>query len=266
MLRAFRYAGSKQYLISYINALLPENSEEYTYIEPFLGSGAIFYNLSKDFKHYQLSDMCEYIIALHSCFTRFNYSDYAYMLENIKETYGDIKIDKDAYYKFRNHYNCDTGGFKDLKLFMLANSCINSLLRFGPNGMNQSFGHRHYIVTENDWNAMQSKLREASLVKANYLSLLIDSNTKCFIYLDPPYDTKWVDYSYYYFDSDEYVPWLISISKPNVKIAYSDIDEHWWPKLEQVGWKRVPVKELRNCNPNSSREITMHEYLYTFNI
>lgn len=49
MNRAFRYSGSKQHLVKYINSILPEDSKDYLYLECFLGSGAIFYNLNQNF-------------------------------------------------------------------------------------------------------------------------------------------------------------------------------------------------------------------------
>lgn len=268
---AFRYSGIKNHLINYINSIIPEDTLNWFYVESFLGSGTIFYNLSKQFRWHYLTDLDENIIKLHSCFSKFSYADYQYVLDWVNDTFGNIKEDKEAYYKLRNDYNCDTGIYKDIKLLMLANSCINSMLRFGPNGMNQSFGQRHYIISKECWNEIKRRLEFSTIKNRDYTEtfkmMLNNSHLNWFVFLDPPYVDREMTYNKD-FSRIDYINNLKELTKlkNNIKIVYSDIENIESDELLDIGFNKKDSKILRNTCPSSNKQKTMKEVLYLFNI
>ena len=54
MNRAFRYSGSKQHLIKYLNSILPENSDEYFYLECFQALEQYLYSDIENFESDEL--------------------------------------------------------------------------------------------------------------------------------------------------------------------------------------------------------------------
>jgi len=143
-----RYQGSKDHFVPEFNKLY-EKTNKNIFCELFLGSGAIFINCQDSFDEYILNDNNENIMSIWNAVIKFTYNDFMNVKKFIFDKFGDIKTNKEAYYKFRNWYNENihfSGKTeKGICLYYLANSCINSMLRFGPNGMNQSYGNRLFI-------------------------------------------------------------------------------------------------------------------------
>ena len=260
--RAFRYAGSKKHLVSYVNKLLSDiDTENYTYIEPFLGSGIIYYNLEKDFKDVILNDIDKNIIDLHFCFKQ-PYELYQSSLNFVDFNFGDIKNDKRAYYALRKFYN-ENSSDKYL-LLQLANSCINSMLRFGPNGMNQGFGNRHYRLSEDTWKHLRRKILQAGLYNTDYLAILDTKVTNnCILFLDPPYEERMMPYSLTSYNRRQLIDKILQIKdNDNIIIMYTDIGNSTSDELLHNGFKKICTKLLRNTCPSKSSERTSDEYLY----
>jgi site-specific DNA-adenine methylase len=140
-LKAFKYAGSKEFCIDKINEYIDIYCKDYKrYYELFVGSGSVFYNLI-DNKLSIINDLNFSICYMHNAIKEYTYVEYEHEYNNILKTYGDIKNSKESYYNFRDDFNkrywksiqekrYNEGG---LWLLILSSSCINSMLRFGPN-------------------------------------------------------------------------------------------------------------------------------------
>lgn len=261
--RAFRYAGSKKHLVSYVNKLLSTiDTRQYTYIEPFLGSGMIYYNLEKDFKEVTLNDIDENIVDLHHCFKQ-PYELYRDSLLFVDFNFGNIKESKEAYYALRDYYNKNS--HDKYLLLQLANSCINSMLRFGPNGMNQGFGHRHYVLNADTWRHLRAKILQAGFVyNKDYLEILgTKASDNCIIFLDPPYEERMMPYSLTSYSRCQLVGKILQIKDySNIIILYTDIENELSDELLYNGFKKICTKHLRNTCPSKSSERTNDEYLY----
>lgn len=269
--RLFRYSGNKLFLSNRVNQLIKEHLPDYLfYIEPFLGSGSIFYNLDSFepiSKTYLLSDVDPYIISMHKASMLFSYEQYRIALDYVQKTFGDIKTDKDAYYAFRKYYNEHYDAHEaPLYLLMLANSCINSMLRFGPNGMNQSFGHRHYIVDEDTWNSCGTRIRHSNINQSNYKTLLSCYEHICptVYFLDPPYASKEMTYNRG-FDRTEFIDFLkrqLTYRRKESLTLYTDIENEESDSLLKLGWEKETIRTMRTTCPSKSSEITGNEVLY----
>ena len=157
MIKLYNYAGTKIKYVDIINKEI-NNSNATTYVEPFFGSGAAFFNLEKSFDKYIINDLDKNVITIVNAFKNSDYTFFEACIDEVKERFGDIKKNKEAYYNFRNDFNkyvwntnTITEGFY---LYILYNSCINSMARFGPNGFNQSYGNRLRILNETEFNIL----------------------------------------------------------------------------------------------------------------
>jgi DNA adenine methylase len=227
--RFFRYSGSKFKYIKLVNNYI-NNTDKTTYVEPFVGSGAIFFNLEKKFNKYILNDIDPNIINIYKTFKKISYLDYINELNFVKNKFGEFKSNKNLsieqakanYYNFRNFFNEKYYKSNTIKegiyLFFLANSCINSMLRFGPNGMNQSFGNCFYNLNEKDFNEVNVRLQCTELYCTDFIEIFKLYPDVCF-FLDPPY----IDQNSSYIGLSEY-KFKIFINKlKTVEYVYTDI-------------------------------------------
>lgn len=258
--RLMRYAGSKFFAIDIVNKIIKENKPEYlTYYELFLGSGAIYYNLENyENKNFILNDLDENIIKIHSSVKQNDYEKYSETLKFINKNFGNIKTNKKAYYKFRDYYN--ENNKNGLNLLCLANSCINSLLRFGPNGMNQSFGYRFYTIPENQYSDCHNRLVSSNLLNKNYLDILSNIKENSVVFLDPPYVNREISYNHG-FELESFIEKLKTI-KTDCLIIYTDIENDLNKELLNFEYKQEFLRNMVSVAPSSHSETTAKEVLY----
>ena len=250
-IRFFRYSGNKFKYTELINPIINSSTCK-IYVEPFIGSGAILFNLEKEFDKYVINDIDRNVIRIYKTFKEIDYSYYIKELKFLEDNFGNLKTDKnnkidtpkENYYNFRNwfnenHWNSDT--IKEgIYLYFLANSCINSLLRFGPNGMNQSFGNRFYKMDELSFNSVKSKLEKVEIHNKDYKEIL-KLYPSAFYFLDPPYFSQ--KSSYQGFNENEFKEFLELIKDKNY--VYTDILNEYNSILEN----RKLAREMNSTSP-----------------
>jgi len=252
-LKFFNYSGTKLKYIDSINPYLNSSTAD-TYVEPFLGSGAIFFNLTKEFDNYILNDIDRNIVRIYKTFQNGEYSSYIAFIEMVSSTFGNIKESKESYYNFRNWFNEKLWNTDTLDegygLHMLANSTINSFLRFGPNGMNNSYGERFTQLNELDFNMIQSKLLNATILCESYETILKQYPNACY-FLDPPYINEPSSYSNKFTDVsfNTFIETLESIDE----FVYTDIlnDSNNILNYEII-------RDMRSTAPLSDKQVKEH--------
>lgn len=193
--RFSKYAGSKLHFVDRFNELT-KDVEHGTYIEPFFGSGAVFFNLKHEFKRYIINDKNKHVLNAVASFKHGTYEQYSKQMKTVNEKFGDIKKSKEAYYAFRDWFNVeyfDKG--KDIQtegfyFHFLMNSCINSLVRVGPNGFNQSWGNRLLFFSEGEFLRIKERLDKHTVILSSmdYKKVLDEFDSEdAVVFLDPPY-------------------------------------------------------------------------------
>jgi len=253
--------------VNLFNELI-NNANNGVYVEPFLGSGAVFINLPDKFDLYIINDIDKNIMNIWQSVLNFSYKDFVDVKNNIFEIFGDIKNNKDSYYNFRNFYNdyyhFESKEEKGIFLYFLANSCINSLLRFGKSGMNQSFGNRFYIFDEQTFNKIKNKLLKSQIYNVDYRELKNINNS--IVYLDPPYFGTDVTYEKQFEKNDltELIDYIKIYSNSN-KILYSDLENEVSDSLLNCNFKKIETKNMRNISPNRNKEFTNKKEVIYYN-
>lgn len=157
MNKLFRYSGNKENFVPVFNDLV-NGARFLNYYEPFVGSGSVLYNCISDVPRTFIGDSDPMMVRMHRAVAKFSYDQYIGMVNAVDQKFGDVKESKEAYYGFRNYWNDrffkDDSEASGMVLIYLASACVNSMLRFGPNGMNQRFGKRKYVIGEQEWNHM----------------------------------------------------------------------------------------------------------------
>jgi site-specific DNA-adenine methylase len=267
--KIFNYAGIKKFIIDVVNDLIRENCIDYKfYIEPFIGSGSIFYNL-ENIRPALINDFDFNIVNMHKSVLTYDYSEYLELNEWILKTFGDIKSNKEAYYSFRNSWNerywssilNKEFGKSGLELLFLASSCINSMLRFGPNGMNQSFGNRYYVIPETNYNNIKNRLLKCKITNLSYENIVPKELHSVVMFLDPPYADREISYNHG-FDQYKFLEYLKTVSGINSFIMYTDYENKFSDELLKFGYEKKILRTMRNISPNRSSEFTGNEVIY----
>lgn len=268
----FRYSGAKNRYVDSINSFINQSNKT-TYCEPFIGSGAVLFNLQKEFDKYIINDIDRNIIRIYKTFKEISYEYYIEKVNEIFEKFGKFtsdrrfsdkdtqNIEKENYYKFRNwfnenHWNTETID-EGIYIHILANSCINSMLRFGPNGMNQGYGNKCYILDKMNFERIHSILQKTDIFNVSYDEILNLYPDACY-FLDPPYFSQ--GSSYTGFSENDLRNFISNIK--NIEYVYTDILNDINSNLHN---KKL-IREMNSTSPltNKSKNGNL-EYLF-FNI
>ena len=182
-----KWVGGKRQLMPSIVEHLPENIKDYKYIEPFIGGGAVLFNLQP--KNAIINDFNEELINV-----------YQVIKNNLDELIVDLKKHKNEAEYFYSIRSLDRNGeFKNLtdvqrasRVIFLNKTCFNGLYRVNNAGeFNSPFGRykNPNIVNEPTLKAVNKFLNSNNIeiISGDYSEILKKADKKCFVYLDPPY-------------------------------------------------------------------------------
>ncbi|MCP4217680.1 MAG: Dam family site-specific DNA-(adenine-N6)-methyltransferase [bacterium] len=187
-----KWAGGKQQLLP---QLLPAIPREYgTYLEPFIGGGALLFALNPD--KAIIADSNPELVNL--------YTTAALYTEELIEALKDFKIDKESFYEVRAR---DTATLSDIekaaRTIYLNKTCFNGLYRVNKDGgFNVPYGdHKNpRICAPDELRAAAEVLRKCSIIEGDYKAVLKEhAKEGDFVFLDPPYlpISKYADFKRY---------------------------------------------------------------------
>ncbi len=176
-----KWAGGKRWLVSANPDLFSSPYDRY--IEPFLGSGAVFFHLAP--KKAILADRNKELIGTYQA---------------IKDTWDRVEKElarhhrnhsKSYYYAVRNS-NPRTPHTKAARFIYLNRTCWNGLYRVNLKGkFNVPLGTKTNVVLETDnFQAIANRLQNADLQVGDFESIIDSSGPKDLVFVDPPYTVK----------------------------------------------------------------------------
>ena len=173
-----RWAGGKTWLVSHLDTIIGQTIIEH-YHEPFLGGGAIFFNLEHRLRAY-LSDENEELINTY-CSVRDNPEAVIALVQTYENT-------EENYYMIRSQ-EPESSISRAARFIFLNQTSFNGLYRVNQVGQyNVPYGHRIH------WQFNPDKLREASqrLRNTNIRACDFEGNkykikSHDLVFLDPPY-------------------------------------------------------------------------------
>jgi DNA adenine methylase len=182
-----KWVGGKRQLMPSIVALLPKNISSYDYVEPFIGGGAVLFNLQP--KNAVINDFNTELINVYNVIK----NELDGLIIDLKKH----KNNSDYFYELRSLDRNDD--FKKLsqiqrasRIIYLNKTCFNGLYRVNNAGeFNAPFGRykNPNIVNEPTLKAVNKFLNTNNITINNgdYTAVLKDTTEKSFVYLDPPY-------------------------------------------------------------------------------
>lgn len=204
-----KWAGGKRWLVGRSNDFVPEFSGRY--IEPFLGSGAIFFHLAPS--RSVLSDTNKDLINTYEAI-RSDWKKVKKVLEKHHKNHS-----KEYYYLVRSlrprHPHTKAAQF-----IYLNRTCWNGLYRVNLSGkFNVPIGTKKKVILETDcFDQIAKRLENSELLCSDFENSIDKANSGDFIFVDPPYTVKhnyngFVKYNEHLFSWDDQLRLKLAIDR-----------------------------------------------------
>lgn len=280
-----KWVGGKSQLIEQLDAQLPAdfgNWDNVTYIEPFVGGGAmLFYLLQRypNIQHAVINDINQDLVICYKT-VRDSLGLLIESLKDIEKTYLSLQTEekrKDFFMAARERYN--EKGLDPIenttKFFFLNRTCFNGLYRVNKKGLfNVPFG-KYANPTICDPNTLRKDselLQRVEILTGDFEDTFDYANGNTFFYFDPPYrplsDTSsFNDYTKEAFNDDAQIrlkKYCDKINESGYKFMLSNSDckgkdekDNFFDMLyEAYQIERVWASRSINSNPNKRGKLT----------
>lgn len=176
-----KWAGGKRWLVEQHSDLLSVDHERF--IEPFLGSGAVFFSLKP--KQAILCDKNERLIEA-----------YAAIRDNWQGVVKHLRVhhkrhSKEYYYELRSRktLNAET---RAAQFIYLNRTCWNGLYRVNLEGkFNVPIGTKQNVILDtDDFEIVSSILGGVDLISGDFEQAISQARSGDFVFIDPPYTVK----------------------------------------------------------------------------
>ncbi|MBF0223928.1 MAG: DNA adenine methylase [Desulfobacterales bacterium] len=279
-----KWAGGKTQLLKNIAAKFPfKKDDSFSYIEPFVGSGAVlFWVLNKfpNLKNAIINDINEDLINSYKTI-KTNVSELIVLIKKLEKEYhllaDNLEEKKEYYYSKRNLFNTrNYDNITQTALFIFLNrTCFNGLYRVNrKNGFNVPIGsYKKPMICDSDNLLVVSKLLQKVVILSGDFEKTEQYATKNSIfYFDPPYKplsetSSFNSYSKDEFDDDEQIRlkefcdkldsknigWILSNSDVKGKNPRDNFFDDLFGKYQI---NRVMAKRSINANPDKRGQLT----------
>lgn len=296
-----KWAGGKSQLLKVFSMLYPRRFK--TYYEPFLGGGAVFFDLyaKRRISRAVLSDLNADLMNLWAAI-RENVDELISQLEALRRKVND----RDFYYERRREFNSiklrenfleEPDIRKASLLIFLNKTCYNGLYRVNAKGeFNVPFGRYRnpQLFDEANLRAVHQALKDRDRIRllcTDFQDAVKDAEKGDFIYFDPPYQpigktANFTEYTAGGFGPDEQKRLaevfrnmdehgcLLMLSNSSKREFLEPLYKPYFEKgyvlevkaaraISSIGSKRGPVKEFVIMNYALNREQNLSRFLKT---
>lgn len=279
-----KWAGGKGQLIEEIEKFYPFNDKINKYAEPFIGGGAILFDILNkyDLKNIYISDINKELLNCYIIIKE-NVGLLINLLKKMEIEFLD-KIEEERkiyYYSKREEFNflkkeLNKNEVKLAALMIFLNrTCFNGLYRVNKKGdFNVPMGNykNPKICDEENLLNISIKLQNVNIVYGDYTKSynFVDENT--FVYFDPPYRplnktasfTSYTEFSFEDKEQKELSEYFELLNKKNAKLLLSNsdpknenIDDDFFDELYKKFYiKRVSSQRVINSKGTNRGKIT----------
>lgn len=285
-----KWAGGKTQLINEIERRLPKNfkNEKYTYIEPFVGSGAVLFWLMNKFSNINkavINDINPDLINVYKVIS-INPKEIVSTLLDIQNEYYTLEANQEKkseyYYNKRHSYNSRSNdSVTQAALFIFLNrTCFNGLYRVNRNNeFNVPIGaYKKPTICDSDniW-AVYKVLQRVDILSGDFEQTINYAEKNSFFYFDPPYKplsitSSFNAYAKENFNDEQQVRlknFCSKLDNLNAKWMLSNSDvsgikntENFFDELYSE-FNIIRVKATRRINSNANKRGLLDELIIT---
>lgn len=176
-----KWAGGKRWLVKNYKEFFPKKYN--AYIEPFLGSGSVFFHMHPT--KAILSDVNSELITTYKVIQ----NSWQEVIEQLK--IHQIHHSKEYYYTIRAQEPINDIDIASRMLY-LNRTCFNAIYRVNKNGkFNVPIGTKNNVLLDTDnFKTLSTFLKNATILNTDFESTLLKAKDGDFVYVDPPYTVK----------------------------------------------------------------------------
>lgn len=190
-----KWSGGKGDEIKEFEQYFPANYN--TYIEPFVGGGAVFFHLSP--QKAVINDVHKELVDFYRSIANKKAHEIYQCMKNLPN-------EEETYYKVRDKMLINSPLDNAIRFYYLRKTCFRGMLRYNKDGkFNIPYG-RYKTINYSD---LQNKAYEDLLNRTEVLNESFEhvfenyNDANNFMFLDPPYDSEFTDYGYCKFGKEE---------------------------------------------------------------
>ncbi len=287
-----KWAGGKSQIIEDFKKSLPEFilNDKFTYIEPFVGSGAVLFWILNNFPNLEkavINDINSDLINTYKVIAS-NPKELISILQVFEseyhQLYDQLESKKEYYYQKRSLYNTrKSNNTEQAALFVFLNrTCFNGLYRVNrKNEFNVPIGSykKPMICDQENILAVSKVLRKVEIICGDFEKTLPYATTNTLFYCDPPYKplsetSSFNSYAKDEFDDQEQIrlrdfcvklddlghTWILSNSDVKGKNANDNFFDDLYTDFNI---QRIYARRSINANPEKRGKLT--ELLITNN-
>lgn len=266
-----KWAGGKRQILDKLIKYVPEDFN--TYYEPFVGGGALFFELSP--KNAVINDSNEELINVFRCI-----KDEEKLTKMSNElNHHEANHSEEYYYKIRN-IDRDKNKFNRLsdykraaRTIYLNKACFNGLYRVNSKGeFNVPFGKKLKVNTYEGQNIgiihAYLNFNNIKILSIDFEEAVKDAKEGDFIYFDPPYDSDTYTFNSYTedgFSKDEQIRLSNVFKNLSDRGCYVMLSNHNTILINEL-YKDFYIHKItakRNINSNGKKRGKVEEVIIT---
>ena len=266
-----KWAGGKRQILDKLIKYVPEDFN--TYYEPFVGGGALFFELSP--KNAVINDSNEELINVYRCI-----KDEEKLTKMCNElNHHEANHSEEYYYKIRN-IDRDKNKFNRLsdykraaRTIYLNKACFNGLYRVNSKGeFNVPFGKKLKVNTYEGQNIgiihAYLNFNNIKILSIDFEEAVKDAKEGDFIYFDPPYDSDTSTFNSYTedgFSKDEQIRLSNVFKNLSDRGCFVMLSNHNTVLINEL-YKDFYIHKItakRNINSNGKKRGKVEEVIIT---
>lgn len=280
-----KWAGGKSQLITDIEKALPKEfiSQKFTYVEPFVGSGAVLFWILNNFPNVEKAVINDINADLTNTYKMIasKTKNLISVLEQLQGEFHALELledkKKEYFYAKRELFNTrETDKVTQAALFIFLNrTCFNGLFRVNKNnGFNVPMGSykKPTICDKENLLAVSEVLQRVEILTGDYQKTLKHAEKPALFYFDPPYKPLSNTSSFNSYAKDEFGDheqirlrdfcktldtidhkWILS----NSDVKGKDINDNFFDDLyNEFNINRVFATRMINANAEKRGKLT----------
>ena len=266
-----KWAGGKRQVINELLKYVPDEFD--TYYEPFVGGGALLFELSP--KKAVINDSNEELMNVYNVLCNEKKKKKMCNLLNSYET----KHSEEFYYNIRNKdrsktaFNRLSDYTRAARTIYLNKACFNGLYRVNSkNEFNVPFGKKTHVNTYEGSNLITVSnyltMNDVKILSVDFEEAVKDAKKGDFVYFDPPYDSDTKSFTSYTetgFDKSEQTRLARVFKELDKKGVYVMLSNHSTVLVNELykDYHIYTIEAKRNINANGKKRGKVEELIIT---